>query len=44
MHGFLYGIECFMFHGHLDYFQIPLLEGRPNTKLEDHGTLNAHNC
>ena len=32
-----------MFHGHLDYFQKPLLEGRPNTKLGDHGTPNAHN-
>ena len=33
-----------MFHGHLDYFQKPLLGGRPNTKPGDHGTLNAHNC
>ena len=32
-----------MFHGHLDYFQKPPLGGRPNTKLGDHGTLNAHN-
>ena len=33
-----------MFHGHVDYFQWPLLGGRPNTKpLGDHGTLNAHN-
>ena len=32
-----------MFHGHLDYFQKPPLEGRPNTKPEDHGTPNAHN-
>ena len=33
-----------MFHGHLDYFQKPSLGGRLNTKLGDHGTLNAHNC
>ena len=33
-----------MFHNHLDYFRKPLLGGRPNTKLGDHGTLNAHNC
>ena len=32
-----------MFHGHLDYFQKPHLGGRLNTKLGDHGTLNAHN-
>ena len=32
-----------MFHGHLDYFQKPLLGGRPNTKPGDHGALNAHN-
>jgi hypothetical protein len=32
-----------MLHGHLDYFQKPLLEGKPNTKPVDHGTLNAHN-
>ena len=32
-----------MFHGHLDYFQKPTLGGRSNTKLGDHGTLNAHN-
>ena len=29
---------------HLDYFQKPPLIGRPNTKLGDHGTPNAHNC
>ena len=40
LHGFLHGI---MFHGHLDCFQNPPLGGRPNTKPEDHGTLNAHN-
>jgi hypothetical protein len=33
----------FMFHGHLDYFQKPLLGGRPNTKPGDHGISNAHN-
>jgi hypothetical protein len=33
-----------MFHGCLDYFQDPPLGGRPNTKLGDHGTLNATNC
>ena len=27
-------------HGHLDYFQQPLLGGRPTTKLGDHGTSN----
>ena len=32
-----------MFHGHLDHFQTPPLGGRPNTKLGDLGTLNAHN-
>ena len=32
-----------MFHGHLDYFQKPPLESRPNTKPGDHGTPNAHN-
>ena len=33
-----------MFHGHLDCFQKPPLGGRPNTKLGDHGTPNAHKC
>ena len=28
-----------MFHGHLDCFQKPPLEGRPNTKRGDHGTM-----
>ena len=32
------------YHGHLDYFQKPPLGGRPNTKLGDHGTPNAHVC
>ena len=32
-----------MFHGHLDCFQEPPLESRPNTKLGDHGTPNTHN-
>ena len=31
------------FDGHLNYFQKPTLGGRSNTKLGDHGTLNAHN-
>ena len=43
LHGFLRGIEWIGFHGHLDYFQKPPLGGRFNTKLGDHGTLNAHN-
>jgi hypothetical protein len=42
LHGFLYGIEWIMFHGHLHCFQKPLLGGRPNTKPADHGTLNAY--
>ena len=33
-----------MFHDHLDGFQKPPLEGRPNTKSGDHGTPNAHKC
>ena len=32
-----------VFHGHLDYFQIQPLGGRPNTKPRYHGTLNPHN-
>jgi hypothetical protein len=32
-----------MFHGHLDYFQKPMLGGRPNAKPGDHGTPNTHN-
>ena len=43
LHGFLHGINWIMFHGHLDYFQKPLLRGRSNTKLGDHGTPNTHN-
>ena len=44
LHGLLYGIDRIMFYGHLDSFQEPPLEGRPNTKpLGDHGTPNAHN-
>ena len=31
-----------MDHGHLDNFLKSPLGGRPNTKLGDHGTLNAH--
>ena len=30
-------------HGHLDFFQKPLLGGRPNTNLGGHDTLDAHN-
>jgi hypothetical protein len=41
LHGFLHGLKWIMFHGHLDYFQKPLLGGRPNTKLGDHGTPNT---
>jgi hypothetical protein len=37
-------IEWFMFHGHVDYFQKPLLGGRPNTKPGDHDTPNAQKC
>ena len=44
LHGFLHGIEWVMFHVHWDYFQKPPRGGRPNTKLGDHGTPNAHNC
>ena len=42
LHGFLPGIEWIMFHGHLDYDSKPPLGGRPNTKLGDHNTPNAH--
>jgi hypothetical protein len=31
------------FHGHLNSFQKTPLGGRPNTKMEPHGTPNAHN-
>jgi hypothetical protein len=31
-----------VFHDHLHYFQKPPLEGKPNTKLGDHGTPNVH--
>ena len=43
LRGFLYGIKWIIFHGHLDYFQKPLLGDRPDTKLGDHGIPNAHN-
>ena len=44
LHGFQYNIKWIMFHGHLDYFQKPPREGRPNTKPPgDHGTPNVHN-
>ena len=32
-----------IFYWHLDFFQKPLLGGRPNTKLGDYGTPNTHN-
>ena len=41
--GFLHNIKWIKIHGHLDYFHKPPRGGRPNTKLGDHGTLNAHN-
>ena len=45
LHGFQQGIEWNMFHGHLESFsKNHLLEVRPNTKLGDHGTLDAHSC
>ena len=44
LHGFLRGIEWIMLHGHLDYFQKPLLAGWLDTKSGDHGVPNAHNC
>ena len=31
-------LKWIMFHGHLDCFPKPLLGGRPNTQLGDHGT------
>jgi hypothetical protein len=40
----LHGIEWIMFHGHLDYFLKPSLEGRPNTKPRDHDISDTHNC
>jgi hypothetical protein len=43
LHGFLHDIEWIMFHGHLNFFQKLLSRGRPNTKLDNLGTLNAHN-
>jgi hypothetical protein len=38
-----HGIKSIMFHGHLDYFQKPPLEGMLNTKLGDHSIPNANN-
>ena len=38
-----HGIQWIMFHGHVDYFQKPPLEGRSDTNLGDHGTPNAPN-
>jgi hypothetical protein len=43
LHGFLLGIKCIMFHGHVEYFQKPPPRGRPNIKSGDHGTPNTHN-
>ena len=43
LYAFLHGIKWTTFHSHLDYFQKPPLEGRPNTKPGDHGPLNTHN-
>ena len=43
LHGFLHVIEWILFHGFLGDFQKPPLGGRPETKPEDRGTLNAHN-
>ena len=43
LHGILHGIQWIMSHGHSNYFQKPPLGGRPNTKLDDHGTPNTHN-
>jgi hypothetical protein len=43
LHGFLHGIKWNMYHDHLDYFQKPFFGGRPNPKLGDHDTPNAHN-
>ena len=40
---FYMGIKWITFHGHWDSFQKPPLGGRPNTKIRDHGTPNAHN-
>ena len=35
--------QMFMFYNHLDCFQNPSVGGRPNTKLQDHGTPKSHN-
>ena len=44
LHAFIHGIAWIRFHGHLDYFHKPPLEGRPNTKPSgDHDTQDAHN-
>ena len=40
---YIHGIGWIVFHGYLDSFQKPSLEGRSNTKPEHHGTLNIHN-
>ena len=43
LHGFLHGIECIMFHDHLDNFKKSPLGGRLNIELGDHGTPSVHN-
>ena len=43
VHGFLHGIEMDHISWSLGLFLKPLLGGRPNTKLGDHGTLYAYN-
>ena len=42
MDSYVHGIKLIVFHAHLEYFQKPPLEGRPNTKPGDHDTPNAH--
>ena len=43
LHELLRGIEWIVFHGHLDCFPKSSLGDRPNTRLGDDGTPNAHN-
>ena len=35
LHGFPHGIKWIVFHGHLDCFPTPPLEGRPNKKNQE---------
>ena len=44
LQGFIHGIKWIMFHGHSDWFQIPPLGSKFNTKVGDPGTPNTHNC